>query len=152
MPSRTEDDTVLNQDSATTKATARFSAMALCLLAIAAGPLLAQAQKGEQLSGSALKAFISGKRIYLATPLGGEIPLYYRANGVVDGSGEAVGLGRYLAPKDRGRWWISKDRVCQKWKEWYDGRTFCFTLARLSSTAVYWKRDDGGQGTARIAK
>ena len=32
----------------------------------------------EALSGAALKSFIGGKRIYLAVPLGGEIPLNYR--------------------------------------------------------------------------
>jgi hypothetical protein len=134
----------------TPKWPARFCAVALCMVVIAATP--AHANKGEPLKGQALKSFITGKRIYLATPLGGELPLYYRANGVVDGSGEAAGLGRYLAPKDSGKWWVKGDRVCQKWQEWYKGRTFCFTLKKISNTRVFWKRDDGEEGIARVGK
>jgi hypothetical protein len=144
------DDAVYHRLSVTFKTMARFSAMAICLAVLAAPPALAN--KGTPLKGSELKAFITGKRIYLATPLGGELPLYYRANGVVDGSGEAAGLGRYLAPKDSGKWWVKGDRVCQKWQEWYKGRTFCFTLAKISNTKVFWKRDDGEQGVARVGK
>lgn len=105
---------------------------------------------GEALAGAALKSFISGKRVYLAVPLGGEIPLNYRAGGVVDGSGEAAGLGRYMTPKDKGRWWVSGNRLCQKWQQWYDGRTFCFTVAKLSENRIRWVRDDGKSGVARV--
>jgi len=96
----------------------RFLAPALALCLIAAP------SAAEALSGDKLKSFISGKRIYLAVPLGGEIPLNYRPGGTVDGTGEAAGLGRYMAPKDRGRWWVSGNRLCQKWQQWYDGKTF----------------------------
>jgi hypothetical protein len=130
----------------------RFFAIALCALAMAVSAPEAHANKGQPLKGAELKSFIAGKRIYLATPLGGELPLYYRSNGVVDGSGEAIGLGRYLAPKDSGRWWVKGDRVCQKWKEWYKGRTFCFTVAKLSNTKLRWVRDDGEQGIARLGR
>ncbi|WP_373502442.1 hypothetical protein [Aestuariivirga sp.] len=128
-----------------------LQSMAGCSLAVALSVTPALAQ-GEPVKGAALKSFITGKRIYLATPLGGELPLYYRSGGIVDGSGEAVGLGKYMSPKDKGRWWVSGDRVCQKWKEWYDGRTFCFTLAKLPGNKVFWKRDDGKQGVARIGR
>ena len=56
----------------TAMAAMRFSATVLAF-AVLAGPAAA-----EKLSGQALKSFISGKRIYLAVPLGGEIPLTYR--------------------------------------------------------------------------
>lgn len=104
----------------------------------------------EALSGAALKSFVSGKRIYLAVPLGGEIPLTYRRNGQVDGSGEAAGLGKYMTPKDKGRWWVNGNKLCQKWQEWYDGRTFCFTVTKLSDSRIRWERDDGKSGTARV--
>ena len=130
----------------------RFVIVAVAtLLAMVTGlPQASASGKGEPLAGSALKSFISGKRIYLATPLGGEIPLNYRANGVVDGSGDAVGLGRYMTPKDSGRWWVSGNRLCQKWKEWYKGRTFCFTVDKLSDNKIRWVRDDGKSGIARV--
>jgi hypothetical protein len=105
---------------------------------------------GQVMAGQDLKSLFSGKRVYLAVPLGGEIPLHYRSNGVVEGSGEAAGLGKYMTPKDRGRWWVSGSRVCQKWQEWYDGKTFCFKVWKLSSAKIRWLRDDGKQGVARI--
>ena len=128
---------------------ARFAPAALALsLALMAAP--AADASGQALSGEALKSFVSGKRIYLAVPLGGEIPLTYRSNGRVDGSGEAAGLGRYMTPKDSGRWWVSGDRLCQKWQEWYKGRTFCFTVTKLSDSRIRWVRDDGKSGVARV--
>ena len=117
-------------------------------LAILAGvPTSASA---DMLSGAALKSFVSGKRIYLAVPLGGEIPLNYRKNGRVDGTGEAAGLGKYMTPKDSGRWWVSGNKLCQKWQEWDDGRTFCFTVTKMSDSRIRWVRDDGKSGVARI--
>ena len=117
-------------------------ALALCLIAAPAA--------AEALSGDKLKSFISGKRIYLAVPLGGEIPLNYRPGGTVDGTGEEAGLGRYMTPKDRGRWWVSGNRLCQKWQQWYDGKTFCFTVTKLADNRIRWVRDDGKSGIARL--
>jgi hypothetical protein len=112
----------------------------------------ANTTKGEKLSGAAIKSLVQGKRIYLAAPFGGELPLFYRADGYVDGSGEAVGLGKYISPSDSGRWWVKNDKLCQKWKEWYKGRTFCFTVDKLPNGKIFWKRDDGRQGIARVGR
>ena len=128
----------------TRAAVLRFSAAALGLA------LLAAPAAAEKLSGSALQSFISGKRVYLSVPLGGEIPLTYRHGGVVDGSGEAAGLGRYMTPKDRGRWWVSGDQLCQKWQQWYGGKTFCFSVTKLADNKIRWVRDDGKSGVARL--
>ena len=108
------------------------------------------ARAGVPLDGKSVRDLISGKRIYLSVPLGGELPLYYRKDGQVDGSGEAAGLGRFLKPTDSGRWWIDGNRLCQKWRTWYDGRVFCFTLAPAGRDKVAWMRDDGEKGVARI--
>ncbi len=133
--------------SSTAGRTRRFASAALAAGLVIWAALPAGA---APLSGDALKSFISGKRIYLAVPLGGEIPLTYRRNGVVDGTGESAGLGKYMTPKDSGRWWVSGSRVCQKWQEWYDGRTFCFTVTKLSGNRIRWVRDDGKSGVARV--
>lgn len=125
-------------------------AAGLALVMAALVPPAAASTEGQALAGQQLKSFISGKRIYLAVPFGGEIPLTYRANGVVDGSGEAAGLGKYMTPTDKGRWWVSGNKVCQKWQQWYKGRTFCFTVSKLSSDRIRWVRDDGKSGTARL--
>ena len=127
-----------------------FGAAALLLGIAAVVPPAAASTEGQALAGQQLKSFISGKRVYLAVPFGGEIPLHYRSDGVVDGSGEAVGLGKYMTPTDRGRWWVAGDKICQKWQQWYKGRTFCFTVSKLSQDRIRWVRDDGKRGTARL--
>lgn len=127
----------------------RFAAFG-AVLAIAVLSAAHPAAAGQPLAGAELKSFMAGKRVYLATPLGGEIPLNYRRSGVVDGSGDAAGLGRYMTPKDKGRWWVSGNKVCQKWEEWYDGRTFCFTVVKISENRIRWVRDDGMKGVARV--
>lgn len=121
-------------------------------LALALAASATQAQARASLSEQEIRQTISGKRIYLKTPLGGEFPLYYRTNGRVDGSGEAVGLGRFMQPKDEGRWWVRGDRLCQKWESWYDGKQFCFTLSRGDGNTLFWQRDDGLSGRARIGR
>lgn len=122
----------------------------LAATAIATVALLGSAQANTPIEGDAIKQMISGKRIYLAAPVGGEFPLYYRMDGQVDGSGEAVGLGRFLKPKDKGRWWVNGRRLCQKWETWYDGKTICFTLTDLGGSKVKWVQDNGDTGIARI--
>jgi len=111
-----------------------------------------EVNKENLLSGSLINKIVKGKRIYIEVPFGGEMPLYYRADGYVDGSGEAVGLGRYLAPTDSGRWWVEENRLCQQWTRWYNGRVFCFTLQALANDQLYWRRDDGEEGKARVAE
>ncbi len=117
--------------------------------AVMAGVGPAVATSGP-LDAAGIQSTVGGKRIYLATPFGGEFPLNYRPGGVVDGDGEALGLGKMMAPKDRGRWWIDGNRLCQQWKEWYDGRAYCFTLTRTGAKSLRWVRDDGLAGTARV--
>ncbi|WP_018697956.1 hypothetical protein [Amorphus coralli] len=123
------------------------AALAACLAA--AGPATVLAE-GSQLSGSQIRDTVAGKRVYLSTPFGGEFPLYYKANGTVDGSGKALGLGRYMRPTDSGKWWIDGNELCQQWTSWYDGKTFCFTLADGEGARLYWTRDDGLSGRARV--
>jgi hypothetical protein len=43
-------------------------------------------------------------------------------------------------------------RLCQKWQNWYDGKQFCFTLSRGDGDRLYWTRDDGLEGRARIGR
>jgi hypothetical protein len=93
---------------------------------------------------------IIGKRVFLSVPFGGEFPLNYRSDGKVDGSGEALGLGRFVKPEDRGRWWIEADRLCQQFETWYDGEPMCFELYRLDAKRLRWIRNNGQTGTARI--
>ena len=124
----------------------------IVLVSLIAFPAVAASEigLGDPVAGPAMRDMVAGRRIYLAVPFGGELPLYYRKDGYVDGSGEAVGLGRFFTPKDSGRWWIDGDRLCQKWSQWYEGRVFCFSLERLPENKLIWRRDDGEEGVARI--
>lgn len=118
----------------------------IALTTVASAPVMAS----EKLAGDELKRTISGKEVYLATPFGGEFPLNYRADGVVDGSGKAIGLGKFMQPTDTGRWWVDGSKLCQQWKSWYDGKPLCFTVQSLGENRISWVRDDGLSGTARI--
>lgn len=122
----------------------------LGLVAAAFAVLMPAAFASERYTADAIREDIIGKRIYLATPFGGEFPLNYRPNGVVDGSGEALGLGRFAKPNDKGRWWISDDRLCQQFTSWYKGAPMCFELIRTGERTLKWIRDNGQTGTARI--
>ena len=110
----------------------------------------ASSEDGMRLDGAGIRSKVIGKRVYLRTPLGGEFPLYYRADGRVDASGEAAGLGRWVRPSDSGRWWIDGSRLCQKWQTWYEGKPFCFTVEWLGRNQLRWTRDDGLTGVSRL--
>ena len=121
------------------------------LFAIALLALAGRAHAEQVLAGAALDRAVSGRRIFLATPLGGEFPRNYHADGRIDGQGEATGLGRFARPSDSGRWWVDGAQLCQKWTEWYAGKTFCFTLRKVDGGRLAWERDDGVSGIARVA-
>lgn len=124
--------------------------LAAAMIAVVVSPAV-QAD-ARQLSGDEIRNKIAGKRVFLAVPLGGEFPLFYQTSGRVDGSGDAVGLGRYMAPTDSGRWWIMGDRLCQQWRSWYNGREFCFTISSTTPGRITWRRDDGFSGSARVGQ
>ena len=126
--------------------------LAIAVASLASLATLTPADARTPLSTSEIERTVSGKRIYLRTPLGGEFPLFYQRNGQVDGSGEAVGLGRFMKPRDKGRWWVRSNRLCQQWQTWYDGKQFCFTLSRGNGDTLFWTRDDGLSGRARIGE
>lgn len=126
--------------------TMRTTIMAIATLALGTSSALAN----ERFTAADIRDDIIGKRIYLAVPMGGEFPLNYRPNGQVDGTGEALGLGRFAKPKDTGKWWIDGDRLCQQFTSWYKGAPMCFELQRIDDKQLKWTRDNGETGTARI--
>ncbi len=111
---------------------------------------LAAAAEATQMKEADIRSQIIGRTIYLAAPMGGEFPLNYRTSGVVDGSGKALGIGKFIQPTDSGRWWIQSDKLCQQFKVWYDGSKMCFDLTDAGPNKVKWIRDNGESGIARI--
>lgn len=129
----------------------RYSAPAAALTVAAASLMAATvALANNRLDNDEIRERVTGKRIYLAAPLGGEFPLYYRRDGRVDGTGEALGLGRFIRPTDSGRWWVRNDKLCQQWTTWYEGKPMCFTLTEQGNGRVRWVQDNGDTGVARI--
>jgi hypothetical protein len=113
-------------------------------------PMANAMQEGSSvLKPHEIKRTITTVRIILKVP-GGEFPLVYQKNGTVTGDGTSVGLARFFAPKETGKWWIDGNNLCQQWPSWYNGKQFCFTLQKTSPTSLIWNRDDGKSGTARI--
>jgi hypothetical protein len=109
-------------------------------------PALAQA-----LDGPSLKKLVTGRTVFLSAPLGGEFPLNYKTDGTVTGDGEAVGLGRFFAARETGRWSITGNTLCQKFPTWYKGEPLCFTVENLGGNKIRWLRDNGEQGIARVS-
>ncbi|OLP45385.1 hypothetical protein [Rhizobium oryziradicis] len=122
------------------------------IVAAAFGAGAAQAAGESRYTSQDIRQSIVGKRIYLATPMGGEFPLNYRKNGVVDGDGEALGLGRFVKPNDTGKWWIKDDQLCQRFTTWYKGTPMCFELYKNGDKSLNWIRNNGQKGTARIGQ
>ena len=94
---------------------------------------------------------LSGKTVFLSAS-GIVLPIAYRSNGTMSGNlqASAAALAGNASMKDSGRWWISNDRLCQRWKRWQGGKSYCYKLSRQGKHVV-WVRDDGRRGTARIS-
>ncbi len=125
--------------------------LTLALPVAAATMFGATSAAASSLSGEELRRLVTGRTVYLAAPLGGEFPLKYRPNGTVTGDGEAVGLGRFYAARETGRWFMQGNQLCQQFPTWYGGTRLCFTVQDLGNRRIRWTRDNGETGIARIA-
>jgi hypothetical protein len=125
----------------------KASIVATCVLAFATASL--GAAKASELSGGDIKEAIGGKTVMLKTRWGG-FPLRYASSGAVTGDGSALGLARFFAPKETGRWWVQGNQLCQQFPTWYKGKSLCFTLARKDEKTLKWVREDGYSGTAVV--
>lgn len=128
----------------------RRSAIVMTCLSITAFAIPSLALAAEDLSGDSLKKLVTGRTVYLSAPLGGEMPLNYRADGSVNGNGAAVGLGRFFAARETGRWFMNGKNLCQQFPTWYSGARLCFTVKELGDNKIRWTRDNGETGVARI--
>ncbi len=126
----------------------RHTKMALVAAFITVGGSFAGASGDGQMDGGALQRAVAGKTVNLMTPLGA-LPISYRGDGTM--WGRAGTLSIYTgSERDRGRWWIIADKLCQRWTTWLGGKSYCFQLRQEGAT-VHWTRSDGLSGTATIA-
>ena|SRR5688572_17556836 len=124
----------------------------LMALLIGLGGSAASGEEAKVLKGDELRRAISGKTLYLMTPIGAEIPIRYRPNGTIQGkiSAGLAALGGESVRADTGRWWVVREQICQQWQHWSDRRSHCYRF-RMAGEAIQWRRSDGETGTARIA-
>lgn len=109
----------------------------------------AHAAATGQLNGAELRKAVVGKTVYLNAN-GVVLPIAFRANGTMSGRLKAFAASvAGGAPVDSGRWWISKNQLCQRWSHWLDGKSYCYKISRNGQNVV-WVRNDGQRGTARI--
>jgi hypothetical protein len=102
------------------------------------------------LSGDEIKQTVAGAVFEVDAPLGAKLPIYYTEDGRM--SGDAGTLASFLgSASDNGTWWISGNRLCQKWRRWFDGAVHCLRLSQ-EGTRIHWRRDDGESGSASIVR
>jgi hypothetical protein len=119
------------------------------IMVVAAGTAIASESGEGQMDSSALRKAVAGNTVHLATPMGG-LPINYRTNGTMSGS--AGTLASYVgSARDRGRWWIVADKLCQRWNTWLSGKSYCFRLRQEGAT-IHWTRNDGLSGVATIGR
>ncbi len=108
----------------------------------------APSQRRKISSDDRIRQMISDRKVLLRTHVGVVIPIVYDSNGRM--SGEAGALSFFLgSSRDKGRWWVEKGKLCQKWRIWLDRDTHCMRLKKRRGT-IRWHADDGKSGTARI--
>jgi hypothetical protein len=127
-----------------------FRYVLITAIAVISGTAFA-GEGGGALTGDKLRQAVSGKTVFLMTPIGAEIPIRYRRNGSIHGSTSAslARLGGESVSSDTGRWWVVRERLCQQWKNWSDSRSYCYKF-HIAGEAVQWRRNDGATGSARI--
>ncbi|CCB66331.1 protein of unknown function [Hyphomicrobium sp. MC1] len=131
-----------------TRAGADVRKFVLLLGCFAASPVAA----GEvQLTGEAIKTTLGGSHLALDTPVGSTVSVHIGHDGLM--SGEAgTALGAVLgASKDRGRWWVTENKVCFKWFRWFDAEQRCATIT-LNGDRFTWRKDNGDTGTGTIVE
>lgn len=119
-----------------------------CLVGFAA-TATAEADKAL-LSGPEIASLVTGASIEIDTPLGSKMPVQYGQDGEL--FGQARQLALYLGAKaDTGRWWVSSDRLCHKWKRWFNSEPQCIGLQK-EGRLIRWWAENGTSGTAQITQ
>jgi hypothetical protein len=141
---------MLSASAAIVRLEGAMRGQALMAVLLALGGSVFAVEAAERLTGDTLRRAVSGKTVYFRTPVA-EIPIRYRPNGSIHGATSAslAALGGESVSSDTGRWWVVRERLCQQWKNWLDGRSYCYKF-RIADGTVQWQRHDGVTGTARI--
>ncbi len=125
-------------------------AFVIFTLLFGAAPTVAQ-QVSSQADSEALRQAISGRTVYVVTPLGIELPIRYYANGTMTSKSSAhlASMAGENTHTDYGRWWVANGRLCQRWQNWLNRQSYCYEMT-ITGRDVIWRRNDGRTGTARL--
>ena len=91
----------------------------ICLSALWVTTTVAYAEP-LTMAGKNLRQAISGRTVFLATPVGA-VPIRYRRNGTMLGSARGLIAQVTGSKSDKGRWWIIGNRLCQRWSQVDEG-------------------------------
>lgn len=107
--------------------------------------------KANALAGDSLRETIGGHTVVMQT-MGVSLPVTYRANGTMAGRMQSyvAAMAGESKLSDSGKWWIKGGMLCQRWRHWLDGKTYCFSLKQAGAT-IHWTSTSGHSGTARIS-
>jgi len=119
----------------------------LLVLVIQLGLACVALAEPAKLTGEALRQAVAGRTVLIETPIG-SFPIRYDSDGTMTGQAP-VFVASLGTERDRGRWWIADDRLCQRWHRWVAAKPYCFKLRQVGAV-VHWLRDDGLSGTATI--
>ena len=102
-------------------------------------------------AGDRLTETIGGHTVVMQS-MGASLPVAYRANGTMAGRMQSyvAAMAGESKLSDSGKWWIKGGMLCQRWRHWLDGKTYCFSLKQSGST-IHWTSTSGHSGTARIS-
>ena len=120
-------------------------------VAILAGTGVAATKELHQnaMNADGLRKAVVGKALHFATPAG-NLSIMFQTDGAMSAS--AGQLAAYTGfARDQGHWWIAADELCQRWNNWFGGKSYCFRLRQVGQT-VHWTRNDGLSGTATLIR
>ncbi len=103
---------------------------------------------GEAVSGKKLVTAVSGKVVHVSTPVGA-VPVKYHSNGTMSASSGGIAKLTGMA-SDKGKWWVSGSKLCQRWSNWLEGKTHCL-MVKIDGSKVHWTSTSGKSGLATIA-
>ena len=118
------------------------------LAAVVVVPLSGAMARASPLDNAAISELIAGTTVHIDTPIGVPLPIEFHRNGTMSGTAGRLEFVLH-APRDRGRWWVADNKLCQKWFRWFDAQVQCITL-RGEGNRYHWRRDDGTRGTASV--
>jgi hypothetical protein len=120
-----------------------------CLLT---GPLFAQEGLGSKVSGSELRALLTGKTIVGTSKKGRYFHKTFEEGGKLVGNSiwppnKAITRGGERPDSDTGKWWIEKDRQCHQWKRWGKGKPWCHNIYKRGGKYHSYSETGGKRAT-----